>query len=307
MSTRFFITKLLRALFTVWLAVTFVFIALRLTGDPAVSILSPEAPAEAIEAFREAWGLNKPLWQQYLLYFKNIANGNLGQSYRDGQNAVQIVIGHLRPTLVLGFSGLTFMLVLGIPLGILAALHRNSIWDRAAMSFSVVGYSLPNFFLGILLMLVFSLNLQWLPSSGAGSWRHLIMPLLTLGTYGAGIIARFIRSAMLEVLNQDYIRTARAKGVPWHRVLRWHALPNAAIPTVTMIGFLIGNMVGGAVVTETVFSWPGVGRLTVTAVANRDLAVVQVIIIMVTASMVATNLIIDLLYGFLDPRLQSDE
>ena len=173
------------------------------------------------------------------------------------------------------------------------------------MTFSVVGYSLPNFFLGILLILFFSMHLGWLPSSGSGSTAHLIMPLITLATFGAGVIARFVRSAMLEVLGQNYIRTALAKGAPWYRVVRWHALPNAAIPTLTMIGFLVGNLIGGAVVTETVFSWPGMGRLMVMAVANRDLAVVQVIIIMVTASMVATNLIIDLLYGFLDPRIQS--
>jgi len=301
---RFLLQKNVRAVFTIWLAVTFVFIALRMSGDPAVSILSPQAPPEAIESFREAWGLNKPLWQQYLLYFQNIFDGNLGQSYRDGRDAVMIVVEHIPKTLQLGVTGLFFMLAFGIPLGIVAALRRNSLIDRVAMTFSVVGYSLPNFFLGILLILFFSMNLGLLPSSGSGSLLHLIMPLITLGTYGTGIIARFVRSAMLEVLNQNYIRTAQAKGAPWYRVVRWHALPNAAIPTLTMVGFLVGNLIGGAVVTEAVFSWPGVGRLMVLAVANRDLAVVQVIIIMVTTSMVLTNLLIDLLYGFLDPRIQ---
>lgn len=305
MSVRFVLQKVLRSLFTIWLAVTFVFIALRLTGDPAISILSPEAPPEAIESFRRAWGLDKPLLTQYLLYFQNIFEGNLGQSYRDGRDAVMIVLDRVPKTLELGVSGLAVMLGLGIPLGIVAALKRNSLIDRLAMTFSVVGYSLPNFFLGILLILFFAMHLGVLPSSGTGSVRHLILPLITLGTYGTGIIARFIRSAMLEVLSQNYIRTARAKGVPWYRVIRWHALPNAAIPTLTMIGFLIGGLIGGAVVTETVFSWPGVGRLMVLAVANRDLAVVQVIIIMVTTTMVLTNLAIDLLYGFLDPRIQT--
>lgn len=304
MFIRFLLQKNVRAVFTIWLAVTFVFIALRMSGDPAVSILSPQAPPEAIESFREAWGLNKPLWQQYLLYFQNIFDGNLGQSYRDGRDAVMIVVEHIPKTLQLGVTGLFFMLAFGIPLGIVAALRRNSLIDRVAMTFSVVGYSLPNFFLGILLILFFSMNLGLLPSSGSGSLLHLIMPLITLGTYGTGIIARFVRSAMLEVLNQNYIRTAQAKGAPWYRVVRWHALPNAAIPTLTMVGFLVGNLIGGAVVTEAVFSWPGVGRLMVLAVANRDLAVVQVIIIMVTTSMVLTNLLIDLLYGFLDPRIQ---
>jgi peptide/nickel transport system permease protein len=211
-SIRFVLLKTLRALFTVWLAVTFVFIALRMTGDPAVSILSPQAPPEAIESFREAWGLNKPLWQQYLLYFQNIFEGNLGQSYRDGRDAVGIVLGHVPKTLELGLTGLAFMLILGIPLGVLAAIKRNSLMDRLAMTFSVVGYSLPNFFLGILLILFFSMNLGLLPSSGTGSPWHLIMPLITLGTYGTGIIARFVRSAMLEVLSQNYIRMAMAKG-----------------------------------------------------------------------------------------------
>lgn len=307
MSVRFVLQKVGRSLFTIWLAVTFVFIALRLTGDPAVSILSPEAPPEAIESFRNAWGLNEPLWRQYLLYFQNILDGNLGQSYRDGRDAVGIVLDHIPKTLELGVSALVLMLALGLPLGAVAALKRNGIVDRLSMTFSVIGYSLPNFFLGILLIILFSMKLGWLPSSGSGSTAHLIMPLITLGTFGTGIIARFVRSAMLEVLSRNYIRTARAKGAPWRRVVRWHALPNAAIPTLTMVGFLIGNLIGGAVVTETVFSWPGMGRLMVMAVANRDLAVVQVIIIMVTASMVVTNLTIDLLYGFLDPRIKGKD
>jgi peptide/nickel transport system permease protein len=287
------------------LAVTFVFIALRISGDPAVQILSPQAPPEAIEAFREAWGLNKPLWQQYVIYFGNILDANLGQSYRDGRDAVVVVMERVEKTLTLGTSGLIVMLTLGIPSGIYAALNRNSFVDRSIMTFAVVGYSLPNFFLGILLILFFSMKLGILPSSGSDTPLHFIMPLITLGTYGSGIIARFVRSSMLEVLGQNYIRTAQAKGVPWYRVVRWHAFPNAAIPTVTIVGFMVGTLIGGAVITETVFAWPGIGRLLVTAVANRDLAVVQVIILMITISMVITNLLIDLLYGWLDPRIKT--
>jgi peptide/nickel transport system permease protein len=173
------------------------------------------------------------------------------------------------------------------------------------MAFSVAGYSVPNFVLGLLLVLLFAVNLRWLPSSGAESWRHAILPVIVLGTAGAGILARFTRSTMLEVLGQPYVRTAIAKGVPWYRVVNWHALPNAAIPTVTVVGFMVGSLIAGAVVTESVFAWPGIGRQLVLAVSQRDVAVVQVILLLVAGSMVASNFTVDLLYGWLDPRVRT--
>jgi peptide/nickel transport system permease protein len=187
---------------------------------------------------------------------------------------------------------------------VLAALKRGSAIDRFAMTFAVLGYSLPNFFLGILLILVFSLQLRWLPSSGSETLWHLVMPALTLGTAHAGGIARFTRSAMLEVLNRNYMRAAKAKGVPRQRRLYRHALPNAAIPVVTHLGFRIGHLVAGAIIVETVFAWPGVGRLMISAVAARDLAVVQALVLMTALAMITANLVVDLAYGWIDPRIR---
>jgi peptide/nickel transport system permease protein len=302
---RFLFLRLGRAALTIVLVVTFAFVVLRLSGDPATIIMSPEAPAEAIEAFRHAWGLDQPIWLQYLDYFGAIASGDLGQSMRDGRPALELVAERIPATLALTVPALILKLGLGIAAGIHAALHRNSITDRLVMAGAVAGFTVPSFVLGLLLVLLFSVQLGWLPSGGADSWRGAILPVVTLGLGGAGILARFTRSAMLEVLGQPFIRTASAKGVPWRAVVRGHALPNAAIPTVTIVGFMVGSLLAGAVVVESVFSWPGVGRLLVVAVANRDLAVVQCILLLVACTMVGANLIVDLLYGVLDPRLRT--
>ena len=301
---RFFALRLGRALLTIALVVTFAFIVLRLSGDPALMIMSPDAPPEALAAFREAWGLDEPLWLQYLKYFGAIFQGELGQSMRDGRPAIQLVIERIPATLMLTLPALALKVCLGIPAGIYAALHRNSMTDRVVMTFAVAGFTVPSFVLGLILVLIFAVQLGWLPSGGQDSWRSAILPVISMGLGGAGILARFTRSAMLEVLGQPYIRTASAKGVPWRAVIRRHALPNAAIPTVTVIGFMVGSLMAGAVVVESVFSWPGVGRLMVVAVANRDLAVVQCVLLLVSATMVTSNLIVDLLYGVLDPRLR---
>jgi len=302
---RFLAGKILRALATILFVVTFAFVVLRLSGDPALMMMGPEAPPEAIAAFRAAWGLDQPLWQQYLDYFAAIAQGDLGVSMRDRKPALGLVLDRLPITLALMLPALAVKLLVGIPAGIYAALHRDTWIDRATMAFSVAGYSVPNFVLGLLLVLLFAVNLRWLPSSGAESWRHAILPVIVLGTAGAGILARFTRSTMLEVLGQPYVRTAIAKGVPWYRVVNWHALPNAAIPTVTVVGFMVGSLIAGAVVTESVFAWPGIGRQLVLAVSQRDVAVVQVILLLVAGSMVASNFTVDLLYGWLDPRVRT--
>ncbi len=302
---RFAAIRLGRALLTIALVVTFAFVVLRLSGDPALLIMSVDAPPEAIAAFRRAWGLDEPLWTQYLRYFTAILSGDLGRSMRDGRDAIVLVTERIPATLALTLPALAIKLGLGIPAGIYAALHRNSAIDRLVMMLAVAGFTVPSFVLGLLLVLVFAVQLGWLPSGGQDSWRHAILPVTTLGLGGAAVLARFTRSAMLEVLGQPYIRTASAKGLPWHAVVRGHALPNAAIPTVTIIGFMVGSLIAGAVVVESVFAWPGVGRLLVVAVANRDLAVVQCILLLVAATMVTANLVVDLLYGWLDPRLRS--
>jgi peptide/nickel transport system permease protein len=302
---RFVASRLARATVTIIMVVTFAFIVLRLSGDPAQIILGADAPPEAVDAFRAAWGLDQPVWAQYFHYFGAILGGDLGRSMRDGRDAIVLVTERIPATLALTLPALAIKLGLGVPAGIYAALHRNSPIDRILMVMAVAGFTVPSFVLGLLLVLVFAVQLGWLPSGGQESWRHAILPVVTLGIGGAAVLARFTRSAMLEVLGQPYIRTASAKGVAWRHVVWGHALPNAAIPTVTIIGFMVGSLIAGAVVVESVFSWPGVGRLLVVAVANRDLAVVQCILLLVAATMVSANLIVDLLYGALDPRLRS--
>jgi peptide/nickel transport system permease protein len=302
---RFIASRLARAALTIALVVTFAFIVLRLSGDPAQIIMGADAPPEAVDAFRAAWGLDEPLWVQYFSYFWAILQGDLGRSMRDGRDAIVLVTERIPATLALTIPALAIKICLGIPAGIYAALHRNSLADRVVMIIAVAGFTVPSCVLGLLLVLVFAVQLGWLPSGGQESWRHGILPVITLGLGGAAVLARFTRSAMLEVLGQPFIRTASAKGVPWRAVVTGHALPNAAIPTVTIIGFMVGTLIAGAVVVESVFSWPGVGRLLVVAVANRDLAVVQCILLLVAITMVCANLIVDLLYGLLDPRLRA--
>ncbi|MEH2503172.1 peptide/nickel transport system permease protein [Bradyrhizobium sp. AZCC 1578] len=302
---RFFAVRIARAMLTITLVVTFAFVVLRLSGDPALIIMGPEAPPEVIAAFRKAWGLDDPIWMQYLDYFGAIARGELGRSMRDGRPAIELVAERIPATLVLTIPALLLKLGIGIPAGILAALYRGRIIDRVVMAAAVAGFTVPSFVLGLVLVLIFAVQLGWLPSGGQDSWRHAILPIITLGIGGAAVLARFTRSAMLEVLGQPYVRTASAKGLAWRAVVARHALPNAAIPTVTIVGFMVGTLIAGAVVVESVFSWPGVGRLLVVAVANRDLAVVQCVLLLVAATMVASNLAVDFLYGFLDPRLRT--
>ena len=304
MNARFVGTKLLRSMLTVLIVLTFVFVGLRLSGDPVDALVGDEAEPEVVEYFTKLYGLDKPIWQQYLLYFRNVAHGDFGFSYSDQRDALEIVLERLPKTVQLGVTAFLCSLLIGIPLGIIAALNRNTLIDRFTMGFAVFGFSMPNFFLGILLILFFAMHLRMLPSSGSGTWQHMIMPVITLGSAGAGEIARFARSSMLEVLNKSYMRTAAAKGVPRFRQINWHALPNAAIPIVTILGFRMGELIAGSVVTETVFSWPGVGRLLVVSVEARDLAIVQTILILVATTMVVANLCVDLLYGWVDPRIR---
>ncbi len=302
---RFVAVRLLRALLTIVLVVTFAFIVLRLSGDPALAIMGNEAPPEALAAFRREWGLDDPLWLQYLTYFRAIFRGEFGISMRGGGPTLDLVMSRIPATLALTLPALVLKLSIGIPAGIYAALHRNTRIDRAVMVAAVTGYTVPSFVLGLLLVQWFSIWLGWLPTGGGGGWQHLLLPVLTLGIGGGAVLARFVRSAMLEVLGQPYIRTASAKGIPWAAVVRGHALPNAAIPTVTIIGFLVGNLIADAVVVESVFSWPGIGNLLVVSVTARDLSVVQCILLFVTVTMVFSNLTVDFLYGVLDPRLRN--
>jgi peptide/nickel transport system permease protein len=304
MAARFFLLKLSRALVTIWLVGTVAFVILRLSGDPLDALVGDNATQDLIEFYRGRLGLDRPLHEQYLGYLTSALSGNLGLTLQDERPALDVVLQAIPNTCLLGFSALLLSLLLGLPLGILAALYRNRPVDRFAMSFAVFGFSIPNVFLGLLLILLFSLWLRWLPSSGTGSFMHLIMPAITLGTASAGAMARFARASMLEVLIQPFMQAASAKGLSRVQLVVRHALPNAAIPILTIVGFRLGDLVAGSIVTEAVFAWPGVGRLLVDAVRTRDLAIVQAILIIVGATMTLANLLVDLAYHWIDPRIR---
>ena len=305
MTLTYVLVKLLRAIVTVWLVVSFVFFVLRLSGDPVAQLLPDDVDRQTVEFYRAAWGLDQPILTQYVRYIAALFHGDLGISFRNNLDALDLVMQRLPKTALLGGTALALALAVGIPLGIAAAMAKNTIFDRIVMSVAVFGFSMPNFFLGILLILAFSLQLRWLPSSGSGTVWHLIMPAVTLGSGFAAQIARYTRSAMIDVLNRAYMRTAVAKGAGQARRLYLHALPNAAIPVVTITGMKIGELLGWAVITETVFAWPGIGRLLTSAVANRDLAVVQCVMLVLAVTMVSANFLVDLAYGWLDPRVRA--
>lgn len=305
MNPTYFVWKSLRAILTMWLVVTFVFFVLRLTGDPVAQLLPDDVDQNTIDFYRRLWGLDQPILVQYWRYIVALTQGDFGISFRDNQDALQLVLSRLPKTALLGLVSLACALVFGIPLGIVAALKKNTAIDRFVVGLAVFGFSMPNFFLGILLILAFSLHLRILPSSGSDSWQHLIMPAFTLGTAFGAQIARYTRSAMIDVLNKPYMRTADSKGAGDLLRLYRHALPNAAIPLITIIGLKMGELIGSAVITENVFAWPGIGRLLTFSVATRDLAVVQCILMMIALTMVVSNLVVDVLYGWLDPRIRS--
>ena len=302
--TRFVLGRSLRGIVTLWAVVTVVFIVLRMSGDPAEVMLGAEASPEAIEAFRRSHGLNDPLPVQYGQYLVNVLQGDFGDSLKDRRPALEVFRSRIGATLELGLAAVVIAVVVGLPLGILAALRRNSVWDRTAMAVAFIGQSAPNFFVGILLILFLSLQLNALPSSGRGSWQQLVMPAFTLATGLLAGLARMSRSSLLEVIRQDYVRTARSKGLSNRSVVLGHCLRNAAIPVVTLFGLSVGALIGGAAITETVFAWPGVGRLAVNSVSSRDYPVIQLIVIVIAASVVVTNLLIDIAYGLLDPRVR---
>jgi len=307
MNLRFVFTKVLRALLTLWIVVTFAFVIMHASGDPIEIMLGDQAEQDVIDHYKALYGLDRPMHEQYYRYVMGILQGDLGYSLSDQRPVIELLAEAIPATLELGLTALVISMVVGVPLGIIAALNRNKPIDRFVMTFAVLGFSIPNFFLGILLILLFSMTLRWLPTAGMGGWQHLVMPALTLGTAAAGSLARFTRSSMLEVLGKLYMRTAVAKGVSRGRRIRWHALPNAAIPLVTVLGFRLGDLVAGSIITETVFAWPGVGRALAPAVTSRDLAVVQGVLLMTACTMVVANLLVDLAYGWIDPRIRAEK
>lgn len=281
-----------------------VFALLFLTGDPAALMLPVDATPQQAAQFRHQLGLDDPLPVQYGRFLGGVARGNFGESLRSREPALPLVIDRLPATMQLAVTALVLSVIVALPLGILAAVKHGSWVDRAAMSFALFGQSVPVFWLGIMLILLLAVQLRWFPSGGRSDLASLVLPAVTLGLFGTARTARLVRSGMLDVLRRDYIRTAYAKGLTNVLVLRRHALKNALIPVVTILGLDLATLLGGAVITETVFSWPGVGRLVVTSIAGRDYPVVQAAVFVVASSYILINLAVDVLYAYLDPRIR---
>jgi ABC-type dipeptide/oligopeptide/nickel transport system permease component len=296
--------KLLHTAFVALGVVSFAFAALRLSGDPAATMLPGEASVEELTALRHALGLDQPLHLQYLRFLAGALQGDFGVSFRHLQPALGLVLERLPATIELALASLALALIVALPLGILAAIRRGRLDDMAAMGLAVIGQATPFFWMGIMLIMVVSVDLGWLPTSGRGGVQHLILPALTLATHLGASLARLTRTSMLEVLGQQYLVTARAKGVRERAVILMHALKNAAIPVTTMVGVQFGTLLGGAVVTEMIFAWPGVGRLAIQSIFARDYPVVQASVFTLALSFVAVNLAVDILYGYLDPRIR---
>jgi peptide/nickel transport system permease protein len=299
--------RLVQAVLVIFGVVTAVFFLLQLTGDP-VRLMVGEGAAEAdIENIRHQLGLDRPLPERYLAFLSDAARADFGQSVRQrGRPAMEIVLDRYPATLRLAFLALGLSVVMAIVFGLISAVKRYSALDNVVMVTALFGQSIPNFWLGIMLILVFAVQFGWLPSQGygEGGLKHLLLPTLTLAAPGLARLTRLVRSGMLDVLGQDYVRTARAKGLRETGVVFGHALKNAAIPLVTIIGLDLGALLGGAVVTEQIFAWPGVGLEVVLAINNRDFPVVQAAVFVVAASFVLINLVVDLLYTWLDPRVR---
>lgn len=300
----FLIKRLAQLLIVLVGVLTIIFFLQRLSGDPTNLLLPIDASDAVRTEFRKQLGLDQPLLIQYLRYMGNVATGDLGLSYRFQQPALQLVMERLPATLLLTGAALVLSLSIALPLGMLAAVFRNTWVDVAATSLSLIGQAAPVYWVGLLAILFFSVQLGLLPTMGGGSWQALILPASTLALYSAARIMRLTRSAMLDVLHQDYIRMVRAKGVGEVRILVKHALRNAAIPIVTIIGLQFGGLLGGAVITETVFSWPGVGRLVINAVHQRDFPVVQAVTLVIAVFFALINLTVDMLYAWLNPRIK---
>jgi ABC-type dipeptide/oligopeptide/nickel transport system permease component len=303
---RYIATRLLYTIPVVWLVVSFVFLLIHLVpGDPIQQMLGEGASAVDVQAARHAYGLDVPIGRQYINYWKGVLQGDLGRSLRYDQPVRRLVIQRYPETLELTLASMLVALAISIPAGVRSARRRN-LWDDRALSFlSLLGLSFPNFAIGPILILFFAIYLGWLPVSGSGSLAHLVLPAITMGGALAAILTRMVRTAMLEELNQDYIRTARAKGLSENAVVYKHALRNALVPVLTVVGLQFGALLAGAIVTETIFSWPGIGRLTITAISNRDYYLVQGCILMIGLTYVAVNFMTDFFYSLANPRIRS--
>lgn len=296
--------RLAQAVLVVFGVSLVVFFVIRLSGDPTYLMLPPNATEEDRARFAHELGLDRPLPVQYGVFLQRAIAGDFGRSLRYNQPALRLVAERLPATLELALAALVVSLVVAIPSGVISAVRRNTTVDNLTMLGALFGQSMPVFWLGIILILVFSVRLELFPTSGRGTFAHLVLPAVTLGLYSTARVTRLVRAGMLEVISQDYVRTAWAKGLAAGVVIYKHALRNTLIPVVTIIGLELGTLLGGAVITETVFAWPGIGRLAVTAIFQRDYPVVQAAVCVTALVFVVSNLLVDLVYGWLDPRIR---
>ncbi len=298
--------RLLQAVFVLWAVASISFGLTFLSGDPATLMIGDNWTAEQVVNFREYMGFDRPVLVQYGEFLQRLVRGDFGVSVRQQIPVTRLILERLPATLELAAAALLIIVGVAIPVGVLSAIRRNSLSDRLAMSGALLAQSVPTFWLGIMLILIVGVYLQWLPISGRGTFLHLIMPAVTLATYSTARIARLVRSSMLDVLGNDYIRTAHAKGLSPRKVHYGHALRNALIPVITLLGIEVGSLLGGALITETVFAYPGIGRLTIQAIAARDIPLVQGVITFGAMIFVLVNLLVDLSYSILDPRIRHE-
>jgi peptide/nickel transport system permease protein len=300
-----YLVKRVLQLVPVLIGITLVtFLIVRLTGDPATVMLPPDTPTATLEAFRHEYGLDQPGYVQYLRFVGSAIQGDFGLSIRYRQPVSELFLERLPATLQLGGAAMLFALVLGIPLGVISAVYRDRWVDHLMRVVALIGQAVPSFYLGLMLIMLIGVQWRLLPTSGYGSPEQLILPAFTLGVFLLALTTRFTRSAVLDVLRQDFVRTGRAKGLPERLLLQRHVLKNALIPVVTVIGLQVGGAFSGAVVTETVFAWPGIGRLMVQAISTRDFPIVQATVMATALIFVLVNLLVDVAYAWLDPRIK---
>jgi peptide/nickel transport system permease protein len=302
--TAFFVRRIAGAFGVVAGVAVVVFVILHLTGDPATVMMPLEATRAEIAAFRHAQGFDRPLWVQFASFAWNALHGDFGLSLRHGEPALGLALERVPASAELALTALALAVLVAVPAGTLAAVRRNSVVDVAARLLALLGQSTPVYWLGILLILIFGVQLGWFPVSGTGGWRHLVLPAVTLGMFTMARIMRLTRGSMLDVLQSDYLRTAVAKGVGPFRLIVHHALRNAWLPIVTAIGIELGTLLSQAIITETIFSWPGIGRLAYQAILDRDYPVVEAVVLLGALSFVLINLLVDLAYAVLDPRIR---
>lgn len=302
--TRYVLARLVEALISIWGVVTIVFFVTRLVGDPVALLVPVGATQQQMNELSAALGLDQPLWRQYAAFLGNAFIGEFGRSFQFGRPALEVVLERMPATIQLAMTAIVLGVAIGGGAGAVAALKRGTAAELAVMLLALLGQATPVFWLGIMFILFFAVDLGWLPTGGYGSVWHLVLPAVTLAVFVSASIARLLRSSILDVLKEDYVRTARSKGLMPGTIFLWHVVRNALIPVVTMIGILIGELLAGSVVTETVFAWPGVGRLIVQAIEAKDFPVIQTGVAMIALIYIVTNFIVDILYALIDPRIR---